>query len=220
MFISCHLPRDEENILYFIHVFFYFNYSFYRTITNIAADDSDEDYQENGSNVSDENTAPMKRRRSSSSGDQLKVIAHALKENGIKRNEIIQQIMEPARKEQTELELFFCSICKTVEKLSPLEQAKLKMQISNLVSHAELSQLENSQKFHSIQPQNSNPNVNNYLYAGQGIPMVPPNRTEFAQLQNSDGITAKSHYNAYQYPNNHVNNTVMDNENGQTYSTL
>lgn len=68
-------------------------------------------------------------------------IAQSMKENNTKRNEIIQQILADP-KPQSELELFFCSICKTVEKFSPIEQARIKMQISQLVSQSEVAQLE------------------------------------------------------------------------------
>lgn len=47
-------------------------------------------------------------------------IAQSMKENGTKRNEILQQILtEP--KYQSDLELFFSSICKTVEKFGPID---------------------------------------------------------------------------------------------------
>lgn len=143
-------------------------------------------------------------------------IAQTLKENGLKRSELFQQMMEPAKKEQTELELFFCSMCKTVEKFSPFEQAKMKMQISHMVSQVELAQLGNSQRFHPMQPQNVSSSVNENSYSGQGIPGVPPIRTEFGtQLQNTDGTSANPHYNTYQYQQ-----TNIDNSNGQTYTAL
>lgn len=58
---------------------------------------------------------------------------------------LFQQAIETSNKPLSELELFFGSICMTVGKLSPLEQARIKMQISNIVSQAELSQLQQSE---------------------------------------------------------------------------
>lgn len=121
-----------------------------RTFTNI-------DIEKNEQNIDDqteeEDIRPIKRRRSSSNGDQSKLfeyITSTIKESNLKRNEILQQILvEP--KGQTELELYFSSICKTVEKLTPLQQAKIKMQISQIVSQAELAQFENSQRVVSTQ---------------------------------------------------------------------
>lgn len=87
---------------------------------------------------------PMKRRRSSSNGDQLKIfenIAQSIKDNSCKRNEIIQKILSDS-KQETELDLFFGAICKTVSKFSPFDQAKIKMKISNIVSETELAHLE------------------------------------------------------------------------------
>lgn len=68
-------------------------------------------------------------------------IAQQFKENNTKRNELLQQMLvEP--KVQSELELFFSSMCKTVEKFAPLDQVRIKMQISQMVSQTELAQLE------------------------------------------------------------------------------
>lgn len=119
-----------------------------RTTTNIATaitDDPDE-VKENYESE-EENIRPTKRRRSSSNGDQVKLlenIANTFRDNSSRRNDLIQHIMNES-KPKTELEVYFNSICLTVGKLDPLEQARVKMQISQIVSQAELSQLEKSQ---------------------------------------------------------------------------
>lgn len=74
--------------------------------------------------------------------EQIKIfesIAKDMKENQTKKLDLIQQIIQP----KTEIDLFFASISKTVEKFSPLEQAKVKISISNIVSEMEISHLEN-----------------------------------------------------------------------------
>lgn len=71
-------------------------------------------------------------------------IAHTLREQNSKRNAIYEQILSDS-KPQSEIELYFSSISKTVEKLNPIEQAKLKIQISQIVSKAELEHLERIQ---------------------------------------------------------------------------
>lgn len=151
---------------------------FHRTTSNIAFDDINEidgcstftisDDEMNETNK--ENMAPVKRRRSSSTGDQMKLFetfAKSLKDNHSQKMCMLQNAMETT-KPQTELELYFSSICKTVEKLHPIEQSKIKMQISNIVNQAELAQLQSSQ-----------PNLNYY-------PHNYENRNgEFAQFQSS-----------------------------------
>lgn len=123
----------------------------YRTVTNIAFDDvlPEDDAITIGSNSDDEeieNKPPLKRRRRSSGGEQFKMyesIAQSIKDNHSKKLDLMQQAIQ-SNKPQTELELYFMSICKTVEKLSALEQAKIKMQISNIVSQSELAHLQSS----------------------------------------------------------------------------
>lgn len=136
-------------------IFFYT----YRTTTNLIFDDinagishapteiiSDEDERDIETN-NRENIVPVKRRRSSSC-DQMKLyesFAKTLKDNHSQKMNLINQAIESS-KPQTELELYFSSICKTVEKLSPIEQAKIKMHVSNIVSQAELAQLQANQQ--------------------------------------------------------------------------
>lgn len=101
-----------------------------------------------------ESAQHYKRRRSSSTGERIKMVetfTKTLKDNHIQKMHMLQQAVESSNKPQSELELYFSSICKTVEKLPPLEQAKLKMQISNIVCQAELSQLQ------SVAPYSFNP---------------------------------------------------------------
>lgn len=123
---------------------------FFRTTTNIdTPDENVDDYASD-----EENIRPTKRRRSSSNGDQMKLlenIANTFKDSNMKRNDLIQHIMKES-KQPNELEVYFNSICLTVGKLDPLEQVKIKMQISQIVSQAELAQLEFSRRV------NTNPN--------------------------------------------------------------
>lgn len=82
------------------------------------------------------------KKRRSNNNEQIKIfetIAKDMKENQMKKMEFIQQIAQP----KSALELFFASICKTVERFNPLEQAKIKISISNIVSEIEISRLEN-----------------------------------------------------------------------------
>lgn len=116
---------------------------FNRTITNINVDDADENADIDEATTANE-VFPLKRRRSSSNGDQMKIfenIAHSIKENNSKRNEIIQKMINESKPE-TELELYFGAICKTVSKFSALEQAKIKMKFNNIVSETEMAYLE------------------------------------------------------------------------------
>lgn len=121
-------------------------FTFDRTITNIVnLDDEDGSVciDDACSTIADE-IVPLKRRRSSSNGDQIRIfenIAQSIKENGTKRSEMIQKILSDS-KQETELELFFGSICKTVSKFTPFDQAKMKMRIQNLVSETELAHIE------------------------------------------------------------------------------
>lgn len=119
---------------------------FFRTTTNIAIANPDENVEEYDSE--EEYIRPVKRQRSSSNGDQIKLlenIANTFKESNTKRNDLFQHFMKET-KPPTELEVYFNSICLTVDKFDPLEQAKVKMQISQIVSQAELAQLEKSQR--------------------------------------------------------------------------
>lgn len=103
-------------------------------------------------------TQPSKRKRSlSNSSDHLKLIeniAKSIKENQSKKLEIFQQAVQP----QSELELFFAAICKTVEKFDPMAKAKLKIEISHIVSQAELDHLNNIS--------------NEIIYTVQSLPIV------------------------------------------------
>lgn len=137
---------------------------FNRTITNIPSG-IEANLDDDSIAIEDEENQPMKRRRSSSNGEQSKIfenIAHTLKENNFKRNELIQKILADS-KAQSELELYFGSICKTVERFSLIEQARVKMQISQIVSQAELSHFE-KRNFEIV-----NINGNNILSNGSNI---------------------------------------------------
>lgn len=128
----------------------------FRTTSNIIFDDvssadaiiNDISDDDDKSNDSKENKPVQKRRRSSSSSssDQMKIyesFARTMQENHTAKMNLIQQLQDT--KSQSELECYFTAICKTVEKFSPIEQAKIKMQISQIVGQAELDQLEHRQ---------------------------------------------------------------------------
>lgn len=53
--------------------------------------------------------------------------------------EMFQQVIQP----QTELDLFFASICKTVQKFEPMSQARIKIEINQLIGRYELAHLSN-----------------------------------------------------------------------------
>lgn len=84
-------------------------------------------------------TQSYKKRRSSN-GEQFKLIetiTKEIKENQTKKFDLFQQFTK-----QSELELFFSSLCKTVEKFTAVEQAKIKIELSNIVGQHELAHLE------------------------------------------------------------------------------
>lgn len=128
---------------------------FYRTTTNVVLGEND-DITEYPAAVNlvdgDEDCEiiqPSKRRRNASGGQQIKIfetIAKTFSENQSRKLEMFQKAMQP----QGELELFFASVCKTVEKFSPLEQAKIKMEMSRIVSQSELEHLEKTPILYTI----------------------------------------------------------------------
>lgn len=131
----------------------------YRTTSSVIFDDvSSEDGAASTVTISDEEDksdelqlmVPHKRRRSSSSSDQFKMyesFAKTMRENHSAKMNLIQQLQTP--KEQTELERFFASVCKTVERFPALDQVKAKMKISQIVSEMEFAQLSNQAYIHN-----------------------------------------------------------------------
>lgn len=125
---------------------------FSRTTTNISLGANDDTSTLDGivpdeevvmvDSTDDQCLPPVKRRRcSSGSGEQMRFfesISKSLEENQSKKFELIQQVMRP----QSDLELFFASMCKTVEKFDLIEQAKIKIEVSRIVSNSELAHLE------------------------------------------------------------------------------
>lgn len=146
--------------LFLNHLFYLFFFSD-RTTSNIIFDDISSENgavsltvseDEDKSNDSKENKPLQKRRRSSSasSSDQMRIyesFAKTMRENHNEKMNMIQQLQDS--KSQTELECYFASICKTVEKFPPIEQAKVKLQISQIVSQIEIAQLESNQQYYS-----------------------------------------------------------------------
>lgn len=131
----------------------------HRTTTNISL--SDEDSMEFTDTSMDDNIStdyesateqPIKKRRINHN-DQTKLfesIAKDMKETQAKKMEIFHQLNQP----KTELELFFASMCKTVEKFSHLNQAKVKISISKVVSEMEISHIESSNNQPALKPPN------------------------------------------------------------------
>lgn len=54
--------------------------------------------------------------------------------------DFLEKVLQP----QNEMELFFASMCKTVQKFNPLDQAKTKLAISRIVGDMEIANIENS----------------------------------------------------------------------------
>lgn len=91
--------------------------------------------------IRNEDSHSIKRRRSSSNGDTIKLfesLSKTLKENNAKKIEAFQQVAQP----RSEMQLYFGSICKTVEKFTPIDQVKIKIEISRIVSQFELAHFE------------------------------------------------------------------------------
>lgn len=123
-----------------------------RTTTNISLEDDDDTNIPDSivpdeevmmvDNTDDQCLPHIKRRRCSfGSGDQMRFfesISRTLKESQSKKLELIQQVVRP----QSDLELFFASMCKTVERFDLIEQAKIKIEVSRIVSNSELAHLE------------------------------------------------------------------------------
>lgn len=130
-----------------------------RTTTNITLDDDVQTIEacENPEEVLDVDESSyfqtMKRRRSSSNSEQMKLIetvTKCIKDNNAKKFEMFQQAIKP----QNELELYFASVCKTVEKFQPMVKAKIKMEINQLISRYELDHF--SSVIYSVNTENSN----------------------------------------------------------------
>lgn len=127
----------------------------FRTITNIGINDDVDDVL-NGHLDLDLGVAEIdddecdfqlnKKRKNSSNGDHVKVfesIAKSIKDNHSKKIELFEKVVN---RPHSEIELFFMSISKTVEKFNPIEQTKVKIEISRIVNQLELAHFENMNK--------------------------------------------------------------------------
>lgn len=65
-----------------------------------------------------------------------------MKDTQNRKINLLEKIVETPTVEKSDLELFFESICKTVQKLPKLSQAKLKMKITEAVNQAEIEHLQ------------------------------------------------------------------------------
>lgn len=90
---------------------------------------------------------PAKKQKSSTSEQwsQFDNLRRDMQKNNDKKLDLIQKIVQKSP-EKTDLELFFNSISKTVQKFTPKDQAVLKIKIYQLVSEKEISNLDNTQK--------------------------------------------------------------------------
>lgn len=122
-----------------------------------------------------------------------------LKDNHTHKMNLFHQAIETS-KPLTELELFFSSICKTVEKLKPIDQAKMKMQISSIVAQAELAELQSSQQQQFPPPPanytpplaNYYPNQNIYYSNSNGYYNAAPPQTQNNCYPSSDVVSEHS----------------------------
>lgn len=136
-----------------------------------SLDGENDENSPNGINIDDDEmdfTQSYKKRRSSN-GEQFKLIetiTKEIKENQTKKFDLFQQFTK-----QSELELFFSSLCKTVEKFTAIEQAKIKIELSNIVGQHELSHLEKAatSKNDLIYTINSLPVLNEIFTVGNVI---------------------------------------------------
>lgn len=113
-----------------------------RTTTNIELDDEDDDSILISEDTDvDSSFEPKPKKKQKCNSDQFKLfqdIANDMKQNQNRKMELLQQVCMP----RSELELFFASMCKTVEKFTPLDQAKVKSTISRIVGEIEIENLE------------------------------------------------------------------------------
>lgn len=63
-----------------------------------------------------------------------------MKQNQNKKMDFSEKVLQP----QNEMELFFASMCKTVQKFTPLNQAKTKLAIFRIVGDMEIANIENA----------------------------------------------------------------------------
>lgn len=151
---------------------------FYRTLSNI----SDETTVSSESDVvavdlEDENDSQPIAKRKRSTDNTFDKLASTYERNSAERMKILQQkpfLIEP----MTALGHFFSSICKTVEKFSEYEQARVKFEISNLIGRIEMGRLRDDSH---IIPSYQSINVPSHSSL-QYIPQ--PNHSHFLPPQN------------------------------------
>lgn len=162
-FLDRTITSNKKYILlsfYFIllHIVTFFLFISNRTTTNIDLSDDEiekefESSDNNSAESSNDSVTSASKKRRTSSIDKMKIfenIAKDMKENQTKKLELFQQFSQP----KNELELFFASICKTAEKFSPIEQAKLKVSVSRIVGEMEITSLENKHLFQTFSLEN------------------------------------------------------------------
>lgn len=81
-----------------------------------------------------------KRRRMNEQNRSLETIAQHLKQSQSKKMELLEKMIGTPQ-EQSDLQLFFASICKTVEKFTALDQATIKMEVTKIVNEMEVMNL-------------------------------------------------------------------------------
>lgn len=141
---------------------FYYHSFFNSTLSNI----SDENSNSNDSDlvcISDNcddgltgNEPNPKRRRSTENPFEKLVSVYT--RNSDERMKFLQKTQSTSEP-MTELGHYFASICKTVEKMTPFEQARVKYEISSLVGRIEMDRLRGSQIDHHISQINFQPST-------------------------------------------------------------
>lgn len=99
---------------------------------------------------------------------------------------MIQQVVRP----QSELELFFASMCKTVEKFDPMEQAKIKIEVSRIISNTELAHIQKSNNQNNVILSVNTQSQNNF--SNQMEPISFPISEEYISM--SDDIPFFTEY--------------------------
>lgn len=119
----------------------------FRTTTNIVLGAEEEEHIEQNIEENEQydqtNSHDMvhtpKRKRTSPHPTIFENLAKSIQESHSKEMEMFQQVIKP----QSEMDLFFSSICKSVEKFNAIEQAKIKIEINRIVSQMEMNHLQN-----------------------------------------------------------------------------
>lgn len=101
---------------------------------------NDANLKENSESEPNKTTSMKRKYASNGNWDHLVKFTEEMKENQNKKFELLEKLSQAP--EQSDLELFFSSVCKTVQKFSAKDQALIKMRIHQIVNEKEISYLE------------------------------------------------------------------------------